>query len=151
MTEAIDSTDTEALVRRHLAFAWCALLFFLSLGLCLEAFNGLKIGWYLDVSNSTRRHMWTLAHAHGTLLALLNIAYAWTLSALPEAARRGGALASRCLLAASLLLPAGFFLGGLVVYGGDPSLGILLVPVGGALLFVAVALTARDALSSRRR
>ena len=41
------------------------------------------------------------------------------------------------------LLPAGFFLGGLYIYSGDPGLGIALVPAGGLLLFVAVALTAR--------
>jgi hypothetical protein len=39
-------------------------------------------------------------------------------------------------------MPVGFFLGGLFVYAGDPGLGILLVPVGGLLLFVAVLLTA---------
>ena len=47
------------------------------------------------------------------------------------------------LRAATLLMPAGFFLGGVTVYSGDPGLGIVLVPVGGLLLFVAVLLTAR--------
>lgn len=150
MSEARDDFDSEVLVRRHLAFAWCALLGFLSLGLLLEAMNEFKVGWYVDVSNSTRRHMWTLAHAHGTLLSLFNIAYGLTLRAIPTAGGRGRALASHCLLAASLLLPAGFFLRRVVIYGGDPSLGILLVPIGGGLLFVAVAITAREALSSRR-
>src|SRR5690606_12227628 len=41
---------------------------------------------------------------------------------------------------ASLLLPLGFFLGGLWHYAGDPGLGVLLVPVGGALLVVAALL-----------
>jgi hypothetical protein len=40
-------------------------------------------------------------------------------------------------------MPAGFFLGGVFVYAGDPGLGILLVPVGGILLFAAVFMTAR--------
>jgi hypothetical protein len=65
--------ENEALSRRHLAFGWCALLFFLTLGIGLEAMNGFKIGWYLDVSNATRRHMFKLAHAHGVLLALVNM------------------------------------------------------------------------------
>jgi hypothetical protein len=42
------------------------------------------------------------------------------------------------LLAASVLMPGGFLLGGIWVYAGDPGLGILLVPVGGVLLFAAV-------------
>ena len=46
---------------------------------------------------------------------------------------------------ASLLLPGGFFLGGVVIYAGDPGLGILLVPVGALLLLTAVLLTALDA------
>ena len=51
--------------------------------------------------------------------------------------------ASRALVWATWLMPAGFFLGGLVVYGGDPSPAILLVPIGGALLLYAVWRTAR--------
>ena len=50
--------------------------------------------------------------------------------------------ASRCLVAASILLPAGFFLGGFGIHGGDPGLGVLLVPVGAVLLFAAVVVVA---------
>jgi hypothetical protein len=149
VSETSDRPNSDTLSRRHLVFAWCALLLFLSLGLFLEVLNGFKVGWYLDVSNTTRHHMWTLAHAHGTLLSLVNIAYAFTLREIPAQVSGGRALASRCLMAGSLLLPAGFFLGGLVIYAGDPSLGILLVPIGGALLFVAVAITAREAYGAR--
>jgi len=39
-------------------------------------------------------------------------------------------------------MPAGFFLGGVRVYAGDPGVGIVLVPVGGLLLLAAVLLTA---------
>ena len=35
----------------------------------------------------------------------------------------------------------GFLLGGIVIYDGDPGTGILLVPVGAAILLVAVLLT----------
>jgi hypothetical protein len=41
-------------------------------------------------------------------------------------------------------MPAGFFLGGVFIYAGDPGLGILLVPVGGILLFIAVFMTATE-------
>ena len=128
-------------VRRHLRFGWWSLLVFLTLGIVLEAMHGFKIGWYLDVSNATRRLMWTLAHTHGTLLALVHIAFAVTVPFLANR-ERPRRWVSGCLYGASVLLPGGFFLGGIVVYGGDPSLGILLLPVGAALLFVGVLITA---------
>ena len=54
-------------------------------------------------------------------------------------------MASRALVAAGVLLPLGFFLGGLVYYGGDPGLGIVLVPIGAILLIAALISIARDA------
>lgn len=138
---------TSAYVSRHLRFGWWQLLCFATLGVTLEAMHGLKIGWYLDVSNDTRRLLWTLAHAHGVLLALVHVAFALTLRMLPEGGARWCRLSSPCLMAASVLLPAGFLLGGAVVYGGDPGVGILLVPVGGALLLCAIFLTALDTTS----
>ena len=123
--------------RRHLRFGWAALFFFALFGLILETLHGFKIRAYLDTSNETRRLMWTLAHAHGTLLSFMNIAFALTLRAFPEIAKRALSI-SRCLLWATILLPLGFFLGGVVTYGGDPGLGVLLVPVGAALLLIAI-------------
>jgi hypothetical protein len=133
----------------HLRFGWWMLLAFLTVGLALEALHGFKVGFYLDVSNETRRHMWTLAHAHGALLGLINIAFGLTVSRLPGWVGTSPQLASRCLISGSVLMPAGFALGGVVIYAGDPGLGILLLPVGAALLFTAVFLTARGAHSSR--
>jgi|SRR5882672_9080012 len=134
--------DPLLLMKRHLRFGWWTLLIFLTLGLVLEALHGLKIGFYLSVTNETRRLMWTLAHAHGTLLALINLGFAFTIRLLPEWSARERGLASICLRAATLLMPAGFFLGGTVIYSGDPGLGIILLPVGGLLLLVSVFLTA---------
>lgn len=138
-----ERSGTLAVARLHLRVGWWALLVFLTLGLVLEALSGFKVGLYLDVSNSTRRLMWTLAHAHGTLLSLVNVAFGLTSRVAGgwrvEARRR----ASRCLLGALALMPLGFFLGGLRIHGGDPGLGILLVPPGALLLFVAVFETAR--------
>ena len=45
-------------------------------------------------------------------------------------------------MAAGLILPMGFFLGGSFIYAGDPGLGILLVPLGAIFLLIAVLLTA---------
>jgi len=142
-------SDPLLLTKRHLRFGWWTLLIFLTLGLVLEAMHGLKVGFYLSVTNETRRLMWTLAHAHGTLLALVNLGFAFTVRLLPEWSGRQRGLASVCLRAATLLMPAGFFLGGAVIYSGDPGLGIILLPVGGLLLLVAVFLTARGVGSSR--
>ena len=134
--------DPVVLTQRHLRFGWWALLIFLTMGLALEAMHGFKVGAYLNVSNETRRLMWTLAHAHGTLLGVVNLAFAFTISRLTEWTSRPRGVASICLRGATVLLPAGFFLGGLFVHGGDPGLGILLVPVGGLLLLLAVLLSA---------
>ena len=129
-------------VRRHLRFGWLSLLLFLSLGLILEALHGFKVQAYLNVANETRRLMWTLAHAHGTLLGLAHLGFAFSVTCTPAWASRPRTVASRSLIAASVLMPGGFFLGGVWVYAGDPGLGILLVPAGGVLLFAAVLLTA---------
>jgi hypothetical protein len=113
---------------------------FAALGATLETLHGFKVRAYLDVSNETRRLMWTLAHAHGTLLGLIHIAFAVSLPWLDGAHQR---LTSRALMAASLLLPGGFFLGGVRFYAGDPGLGVALVPVGAVFLLTATWLVAR--------
>jgi len=141
-TAAALSPACASVMRRHLRFGWWTLLIFLSAGLALETLHGLKAGFYLNVSNETRRLMWTLAHAHGTLLGLVNLGFAATAGVLPAWPEPKKRFASGSLLGATVLMPAGFFLGGLFVYAGDPGLGILLVPVGGILLFTAVLQTA---------
>lgn len=136
------SGSLNVLVRKHLRIGWSALLLFLTLGIVLESLHGFKVGYYLDVSNQTRRFMWTLAHVHGTLLALVNLAFAMTVHLLPGWSAKEKGLASTCLLGATILMPAGFFLGGVFIYGGDPGLGIFLLPVGAVMLLVAVFKTA---------
>ena len=133
-------SEVERLIGRHLRFGWMALLVYLSLGIVLELLHGFKVGWYLDADQPTRRLMWTLAHAHGTLLALIHVAFAASMPYLESRDQRWRHVASPCLYAATLLLPGGFFLGGLFVYTADPGLGIALVPLGALLLLVAVAL-----------
>ena len=142
--------DAAAYTRRHLRFGWCALLAFLSLGVVLEGFHAFKASFYLDGAYATRRLLWTLAHAHGTLLALVNIAFAVTVSVLGEPSGRARQWASPCLMAGAVLLPAGFFLGGVIFYGGDPGVAVLLVPIAAALLVTGVALAAWDAITSTR-
>src|SRR5881409_631237 len=94
--------DPAALAQRHLRFGWWTLLVFLSLGLVLEALHGFKVGAYLNPSNDTRRLVWALAHAHGTLFGLLNIAFAFTVGRLADwpparvASRPPACAARRC-------------------------------------------------------
>jgi hypothetical protein len=127
---------------KHLRVGWYFVALYLTMGLCLEVMHGFKVDWYLNVSNETRRLMFTLAHSHGTLLGILHIVFGLTLKGegASEAswARRAGA----CLTGAAILLPGGFLLGGIVIYAGDPGRGVLLVPIGAVLLLFAVVTTA---------
>jgi hypothetical protein len=130
------------LADRNLRFGWWSLLIFLSLGAVLETLHGFKIGWYVDVGNETRRLMFTLAHAHGTLLAVVNIAAGLSARIVDRFTLRP--YVSFALIWAAILLPAGFFLGGIVIYDGDPGLGVWFVPIGAALLFYSIARIALD-------
>ena len=118
-------------------------------GLLLESLHGFKVGAYLEPSNETRRLMWTLAHAHGTLLGLVHVAFSATIR-LADPAPGRLPTASRSLFWASVLLPGGFLLGGIRFYAGDPGVGVVLVPIGAVLLISAAALVAL-ALNSKPR
>src|SRR5262245_53707130 len=120
-----DLFENRRLAQRHLKVGWWSVFVFATLGLTLESLHGFKVAAYLDVSNETRRLMWTLAHAHGTLLGLIHVAYAVSL---PSLASTNQSLISRALTTAGILLPLGFFLGGVQFYAGDPGFGVLLVP-----------------------
>ena len=127
---------------RHLRVGWWSLAGFGLIGLVLETLHGFKVPAYLDVPNETRRLMWTLAHAHGSLLGLVHLALAATIRGVQLESRPIRA-ASTSLLAASVLLPGGFFLGGVQFYAGDPGIGVALVPVGAALTIFSAVVVAR--------
>lgn len=136
--------NTPNYTHRHLLFGWWSLLVFVLLGLTLETFHGLKLGFYLDMSNTTRRLLWTLAHAHGGLLALIHVVAALMFQAFPDRRHTTRRQASRALIGASLLLPGGFFFGGISFFNGDPGYGIALVPFGASCLLFAVFQLARE-------
>lgn len=142
------SSKTHAPNLFHLRLGWWSLFAFISLGLVLEALHGFKVGYYLDVDNSTRRLMWTLAHAHGTLLGLLNLAFVQLLAQRPAWRGSRRTVASRSLAAATLLLPGGFFAGGFGISGGDPGIGVLAAGLGGLALALAALLCAAAATVS---
>ena len=116
----------------NLRAGFLALAAFTLFGLCLEALHGFKLGFYLNVDNETRRLLWRLAHAHGALLGLVNVGYALAARAWPRLEDR---LAARALLAALLLMPLGFLLGGAFAQAGDPGAAVGLAGAGGLALF----------------
>lgn len=138
-SESKPTASPHGTFRKHMRIGWWSLLFFLSLGLILEAMHGFKLQWYVGADNATRRLMFTLAHAHGTLLALVHIGFALSVQAIGFTSTK---TSSRCLTLAGILLPAGFLAGGAYTFHGDPGLGILLVPIGGLLLVIGVMMTA---------
>jgi hypothetical protein len=132
------SPENAQRIRHHMRMGWHGLLIFGALGTLLEILHAWKNPAYLGVGNEIRRLMWTLAHAHGIGLSLLQIAYAATLAVVFNDQRPRLVRASRLLDASTLLMPLGFFLGGAVPYNSDPGIGVILVPLG-ALLFLAAA------------
>ncbi len=115
------------------------------MGLTLEALHALKLPVYLD--SAMRREMWTLAHAHGNLLGILCVAFsAVAQKTIPDDAAR--ASIARWLRWGAVIMPLGFFLGGVLNHEGDPSWGIAIVPLGGLFLLVALVRTALAAWRS---
>jgi hypothetical protein len=133
---------TDPALKKTLRTGWLLLAVSLPLGVTLEALHGFKVQTYL--ASEMRRELWRLAHAHGTLLGILCLVF----TALGEqhvAAPVRRSIA-RLVSWGAVLMPLGFFLGGILNSEGDPSLGIALVPVGAALLIVALV---RLALQTR--
>ena len=133
---------------RHLRVGWCGLALFVAMGLALESLHAFKAGFYLDPEFETRRLLWTLAHSHGALLGLVNLALVPVLHRLPAWSGRPRQLASIGLIGATVLMPVGFFLGGLDPHGGDPGRGVLLVPLGGGLLLLSLCVVSVALLRS---
>jgi len=143
MTAAPGKT-TDSAIRKTLRAGWLLLAISLPFGVTLEALHGFKVQAYL--ASDMRREMWRLAHAHGTLLGILCL-----VSGLLADAHIAEAVRPRVLAMirwGAVLMPLGFFLGGVLNSEGDPSLGILLVPAGALLLVVALV---RVALAPRAR
>lgn len=136
------SLPSATIASRHLRQGWWSLFAFLTLGVVLETLHGFKIGWYLSADAEMRRLMFTLAHSHGTLLALLNIAAGLTIRSVPDF--NPGNAPSSAIRWGTLILPLGFLLGGVIIHDGDPGVAVLLVPVGAVLLLYGVGSSARS-------
>ena len=125
---------------RHMRFGWWSLGVFTLLGLGLDAAHALKMPFYLDAGHETTRLLLRLAHSHGTGLALLNIVYSLSAKAYPSIAKP---VLSACLIAATILMPTGFLLGGIWARQ-DPGIGVFLVPIGVVALVAAIFGAARS-------
>jgi hypothetical protein len=143
-TSAASARTTAPAIRKTVRAGWLLLAIALPFGVTLEALHGFKVQAYL--ASDMRREMWRLAHAHGTLLGMLClVSAALAEEHIPEAIRTRVLAMIRW---GAVLMPLGFFLGGVLNSEGDPSLGILLVPPGALLLIAALV---RAAIAPRAR
>lgn len=133
-------------VKRHLRFGWWSLFVFVLLGTILEGLLGFKSIQYVTDDIQIRRMMWTLAHAHGALLGLVHIAFALTVHS--GASTTPHRWISPSLMTASILLPGGFFAGGIFPFENDPGVGVWVVPLGACFMIAAVLLIARSLKSN---
>ena len=126
-------------ISKAMRTGWTLLAISLPLGLTLEVLHAFKVQGLL--ASGVRREMWRLAHAHGASLGLLCLLFAALAEKHIEPAAR--ASISRNLRTAALLMPLGFFLGGVLNSEGDPSPGVLLVPFGALFLLLGLVRAAR--------
>jgi len=141
-----DPPSSEHVIARHLRAGWWGLAVFVVLGSVLEVLHAIKSPYYVDAGRETTRLLLRLAHAHGTLVSIVNLAYAFTLRVRTN---EKPTMASAALLVALVLLPGGFFLGALWAHGGDPGLGIVAVPAGAFALLVGSISIARSVVTTK--
>lgn len=132
---------SEASYRGSIRFGWTALAVFALLGLGLESLHLVKAPEYMEVR--LRRELWILAHAHGVLLALINVVFGLYASA-GSGTTAGLSRAAQALRFGAVAIPVGFLLGGIGNSETDPSLAIILVPLGAIAVIYALYATARN-------
>jgi hypothetical protein len=139
------NSQTRALLRQ----GWISLAIWIAFGILVEGLIGYRIPALLD--DLIRREMFRLAHAHGTLLSIVLIVAAICVRLDLIQVGRFAALGLRM---AAVVLPVGFFLGGVWHFRDDPGVGIFLVPIGALALLtaaVSIALTARQPVEKFQR
>ena len=125
-----------------IAIGWTLVVVFLAFGLLLEAFHLVKLVDYFDVR--LRRELWTLAHAHGALLGAITVLAGHSADRLVPSPS-GRTAVARLVATGAILVPLGFLGGGIAPAEGDPSVAIVLVPIGALLALAGLALLARAA------
>ena len=131
-----EAAAAESRARIHARFGWTLLFVSLAFGSVLETMEGFR--WVSLVSDPWKQRLWSLGHFHGAALGLLNLVYVqWADTQALGVGRRK--LASRMLILGSVAMPLGFLLGGIAHPEGDPSIGIILAPVGALFVLVTAA------------
>lgn len=131
-----EAPAAEGRARIHARFGWTLLFVSLAFGSGLETLEGFR--WVSLVADPWKQRLWSLAHFHGAALGLLNLIYVqWADTQALSMGRRKAA--SRALMVGSAAMPLGFLLGGIAHPEGDPSIGIILAPVGALFVLYTVA------------
>lgn len=134
--------QTTSLAHRHRIFGWTSLLLWLLFGTLLEMLHGFKVGSFL--LSEIRREFWGLAHFHGVAFGIVSLIYVGWAEA-DGLTPQQRILASRLLIVGSILMPVGFFLGGLIHFEGDPGIGVFLSPIGALFILIVAGLQTRAA------
>jgi hypothetical protein len=133
---AKDKKPSSTWTKPLLVQGWVSLAVWMTIGLLLEGLLGYKIPTYLN--DPQRRELFRLAHAHGTLLAIVLILTALCVINFEIALSRAPRLA---LQIGATLMPLGFLLAGVWHTESDPGLAIWLVPIAALMIiFGAIAM-----------
>jgi hypothetical protein len=124
---------------RHLRLSLALTAVFLAMGLWLEAMIGLRLAGWVD--DPLRREFLRLGHAHGGLLALLNVGLGLALERLATPDPWARAI-RRAAWTGALLVGVGFVAGGLWHGPTDPGLPVLVVPAGALMLLASLVAAA---------
>lgn len=120
-------------VRSLLLQSFIGIAAWMSFGLLLEGFIGFRVSAYM--SDLTRRELFRLAHTHGTLLSILLLISALTIS---KGLVYPNKFAAVALQIGTVLMPLGFLLGGIWTRGEEPNIFIFLAPIGGVLVIFGI-------------
>jgi hypothetical protein len=120
-------------VRSLLRQSFIGIAAWMSFGLLLEGFIGFRVSGYMSVS--IRRELFQLAHTHGTLLSLLLLISALTISKGLVYPNKFAVLSLRI---GTILMPLGFLLGGIQPNKEEPNALVFLAPIGGILVIFGV-------------
>lgn len=125
------------------AYGFVGLFGWALFGLGLEAAHAFKLAAFLD--DRLTRLLLTLGHAHGVGLSLVLVVSASAgLDMLPTPTSR--ARVGRALRFGAVIIPTGFVLGAVHHPEGDPSLAVVLVPIGALALLYGLFVLARASL-----
>ncbi len=128
-----EETQSKINVRSLLRQSFIGIAAWMSFGLLLEGFIGFRVSAYMSVP--IRREMFQLAHTHGTLLSILLLISALTIS---KDLVYPNKLAILLLRIGTVLMPLGFLLGGIQPNKDEPNALVFLAPIGGILVILGI-------------